>query len=128
MQSQTIVRRAAKAGSWYESNPEKLGKELDQYLANAENTLSGLKANQKLKALIGPHAGFFYSGPAAAWAYKNIDPTQYSRVVLLGPSHSLPFQTIGLTTCDQWATPFGNFIIDQESTQNLLQAHGKKFI
>ncbi len=23
-----------------------------------------------LKALIGPHAGFSYSGPVAAWAYK----------------------------------------------------------
>jgi len=26
-----------------------------------------------LRAIIGPHAGFRYSGPNAAWAYKNID-------------------------------------------------------
>ena len=47
--------------------------------------------NKKLKAIIGPHAGFTYSGPNAAWAYKNINPKDYERVVLLGPSHSLPF-------------------------------------
>ena len=52
-----------------------------------------------LKAVIGPHAGFDYSGATAAWAYKNIDATLYNRVVLLGPSHSLGFQQIGLTAC-----------------------------
>ena len=52
-----------------------------------------------LKAVIGPHAGFDYSGATAAWAYKNIDATKYNRVVLLGPSHSLGFQQIGLTAC-----------------------------
>lgn len=25
---------------------------------------------QKVKAIIGPHAGYRYSGPVAAWAYQ----------------------------------------------------------
>jgi len=40
-----------------------------------------------MRGLIGPHAGFAYSGPTAAWAYINVDPRLYDRVVLLGPSH-----------------------------------------
>ena len=84
------IRRAAKAGTWYESNPAKLGAELQNYLDQAEKTVE-VQNGQSLKAIIGPHAGFTYSGPTAGWAYKNIDPSLYNRVVLLGPSHSLGF-------------------------------------
>lgn len=81
-----------------------------------------------MKAVIGPHAGFAYSGPNAAWAYKNIDPTQYDRVLLLGPSHSLGFQQIGLTSCSVWKTPIGDFDVDLETTQALLSSRKDLFI
>ena len=108
------VRAAAKAGSWYEADPVKLNAELKSYL-DAAKPAEGLEGGS-LKALVGPHAGFTYSGPTAAWAYKNIVPANYDRVVLLGPSHSLGFQAIGLTACHEWATPFGNLAVDQETT------------
>ena len=46
-----------------------------------------LPSGGRLRGIIGPHAGFFYSGPTAAWAYINIDPSQFNRIFLLGPSH-----------------------------------------
>ena len=27
----------------------------------------------KIKAIIGPHAGFRYSGPVAAWSYQHLE-------------------------------------------------------
>ena len=33
------------------------------------------------------HAGFSYSGPTAAYAYKQIDPSMVNKVFILGPSH-----------------------------------------
>lgn len=33
------------------------------------------------------HAGYAYSGPCAAYAYHQIDPTKVDRVFILGPSH-----------------------------------------
>ena len=44
---------------------------------------------QKVKAIIGPHAGYRYSGPVAAWAYQYLSkhPSSNLRVVMLGPSH-----------------------------------------
>jgi AmmeMemoRadiSam system protein B len=78
--------------------------ELQGYLNDADYTLPEVEEDAEnpkvLKALIGPHAGFTYSGPSAAWAYKNVDPTLYDRVVLLGPSHRLPMKEIGVTTCE----------------------------
>lgn len=78
------IRIASHAGSWYSDRAPELNAELEKYLDNADPILP---AGAHLKALIGPHAGFAYSGPTAAWAYKNIDPTKYKRVFLLGPAH-----------------------------------------
>ena len=116
--SKNIIRKAAKAGSWYESNAAKLQQELQSYLDKAERTID-LSNGGALKAIIGPHAGFAYSGPTAGWAYKNIDPTNYDRVVLLGPSHQLPFSQIGLTQCTEWATPFGNIPVEAQPSAEL---------
>ena len=127
MQVTTTVRRAAKAGSWYEADATKLNQELTGYLEAAKKTMPQ-RQNTALKAVIGPHAGFAYSGPNAAWAYKNIDPTAYDRVLLLGPSHALGFQQIGLTSCSVWKTPLGDFEVDLTTTQALLTSRKDLFI
>ena len=37
-----------------------------------------------VKAIIGPHAGFRYSGPTAAWGYQYITkPHEFKRVFIL---------------------------------------------
>lgn len=81
-----------------------------------------------LKALIGPHAGFRYSGPTAAWAYKNItNPDKYKRVILLGPSHKVYLDFIATTRCDEWETPLGNLKIDKEVVNKLVSIDGELF-
>lgn len=61
------------AGSWYVAERKqcakegaKLDDELNQYLNKAKQEL---KVKQ-VKGIIGPHAGYYYSGPTAAWAYR----------------------------------------------------------
>ena len=80
-------------------------------MAQAEVTLP---AEGRFKALIGPHAGFRFSGPTAAWAYKNLAQKvgEINRVVLLGPSHKVYLDWIGTTACTEWATPLGNITVD----------------
>jgi len=65
-----------------------------------------------LKAIIGPHAGYAYSGPCAAWSYINIDPTKYSRVFLLGPAHHTYTDGCALSKCSVFETPLGDIEID----------------
>ena len=64
------MREAQHAGSWYSDSTERLDAELTQYLEDANVTLPD--EGGKLKAIIGPHAGFRFSGPTSAWAYKNL--------------------------------------------------------
>ena len=74
---------------------------MTSYLSDASVTQP---ADGKLKALIGPHAGFRFSGPTAAWAYKNLaaKANDYDRVVLLGPSHKVYLDWIGTTDSEEW--------------------------
>ena len=49
--------------------------------------------------IISPHAGIEYSGEVAAFAYKQIKPDKYERVIILGPSHYTDLNLCALTTC-----------------------------
>ena len=55
-----LIRKATHAGSWYTNNGQQLNTQLQEYLNAAERTIP---ADKKLRAIIGPHAGFSYSGP-----------------------------------------------------------------
>ena len=57
------------------------------------------------KAIIGPHAGYVYSGPVAARAYARLTKARgkISRVVLIGPSHYVAFRGLAVDTAEAWA-------------------------
>ncbi|KAB8290467.1 hypothetical protein EYC80_010898 [Monilinia laxa] len=83
------IREASHAGSWYTSNPTTLSDELDSWLAQVPSSIENIKLPVPgARLIIAPHAGYSYSGPAAAWAYKSLDLSKAKRVFLLGPSHA----------------------------------------
>ncbi|CAI0415212.1 unnamed protein product [Linum tenue] len=114
-----VIRRASHAGSWYTDNPRKLEEELDGWLSAA-----GLPKSSDVRGVIAPHAGYSYSGRAAAYAFGNIDPTNISRVFLLGPSHHYYTPKCALSTATVYKTPIGDLPIDQEVIEE-LKATGK---
>ncbi|KZS96194.1 hypothetical protein SISNIDRAFT_451901 [Sistotremastrum niveocremeum HHB9708] len=71
------------------------------------------------KAIIAPHAGYSYSGPAAAWAYKSIDVTGIKRVFILGPSHHVYLDGCALPICTEYATPVGSLPLDLDTIAEL---------
>ncbi|GMN45475.1 hypothetical protein TIFTF001_014676 [Ficus carica] len=114
-----IVRRASHAGSWYTDNPKKLAEELEGWLRE-----SGLTKSPDIRGVIAPHAGYSYSGRAAAYAFGNIDPTTISRVFLLGPSHHYYTPKCALSGTSVYKTPLGDLPIDLEVIEE-LKATGK---
>ena len=77
------VREPAVAGLFYPKDPVELTKEIDACLVSAKVE----PTTGELKALICPHAGYPYSGPVAAYAYRLLAGREYATVVVLGPSH-----------------------------------------
>ncbi|KAJ6329977.1 hypothetical protein OIU76_008743 [Salix suchowensis] len=113
------IRRASHAGSWYSDNPKKLEEELEGWLS-----ATGLTKSPDVRGVIAPHAGYSYSGRAAAYAFGNIDPTNITRVFLLGPSHHFYTRKCALSTATVYKTPIGDLPIDLEVIEE-LKATGK---
>ena len=63
------VRRASHANSWYSGNSAQLDRELSSWLAAATQLAT------PARAVICPHAGYSYSGPTAAYSFKQLDPS-----------------------------------------------------
>jgi len=109
----THCRSASHAGSWYSSNGAELDKQLQAFLDKAPLT------NSAARALICPHAGYSYSGLAAAHSYKNMNPASIKRVFILGPSHHVYTASCKLSSMQEYATPLGNMKLDQAVLQEL---------
>ena len=73
------------------------------------------------RAVIAPHAGFSYSGPTAAWAYKHVSPTGIRRVFVLGPSHHHSMSRCAVSSCATYETPFGGIPVDRATSAALLE-------
>ncbi|KAK0506152.1 MEMO1 family [Armillaria luteobubalina] len=97
------LRSASHAGSWYTGDGSILNDELNGWLSAV--TLDEPYPIQGCKAVIAPHAGYTYSGPAAAWAYKSIDTKSIKRVFILGP-------VAHCQGCEEYETPIGNLPLD----------------
>eukprot|EP00056_Hartaetosiga_gracilis_P010366 m.152493 g.152493 ORF g.152493 m.152493 type:complete len:291 (+) comp13302_c1_seq4:131-1003(+) len=107
-------RKATHAGSWYTDDEGKLDAQLSHWLRDA-----GDVTVPNPRAVIGPHAGFSYSGPTAAYAYKQIDPEGVQRVFVLGPSHCIYLSSCALTTRSVYETPIGNLNVDTDIVASL---------
>ncbi|KAJ2161084.1 hypothetical protein GGF46_001755 [Coemansia sp. RSA 552] len=122
-----VVRQASHAGSWYTDDGEQLDQELQGWLDSVPQEVSEVEPAgdsctlpvKGARAIIGPHAGFSYSGPNAAYGYKCIDVDNIKRVFLLGPSHHVYLEDCALSSCTEYETPLGNLRIDQEALSKL---------
>ncbi|KAH8835778.1 MEMO1 family [Flagelloscypha sp. PMI_526] len=122
------VRRASHAGSWYTADAQTLDGQLTEWLdvAVAPEGDEPFPVNRS-KAIIAPysgcflprHAGYTYSGPTAAWAYKSIDTTGIKRVFILGPAHHIRLRRCALSACKTYQTPIGDLPLDLETIAEL---------
>ena len=119
-------RRAAVAGTWYSDNPSRLTDEIDRYLDRADVP----SATGRARALIAPHAGLMYSGPVAAFAYKLLarrsrlphthrEGGSYGAVVLVGPSHFVPFRGVSIWNSGAWETPLGPIAVERQLAETI---------
>nr|GME14881.1 protein MEMO1 [Ipomoea batatas] len=81
---------------------------------------SGLAKSSDVRGVIAPHAGYSYSGRAAAFAFGNIDPANISRVFLLGPSHHYYTPKCALSRATVYKTPIGDLPIDMEAENEAM--------
>jgi AmmeMemoRadiSam system protein B len=112
------VKPPAVAGMFYPADPDELRGMLRDMFSEAHGN-----GEQRPHALIAPHAGYQYSGPIAANAYATLAPwaDQIQRVVVLAPSHRIPFAGIAASSADSFRTPLGDIPVDREAVAHLLK-------
>lgn len=110
------IRESVIAGTWYPGHPEKLRKEIQGYLSRASVApLSG-----RLVGLVAPHAGYMYSGPVAAYAYKLLEGRPVSRVLIMAPSHRAYFNGASVDDVGGYRTPLGVVPVDRPLAERLM--------
>ncbi len=122
------VRQPAVAGAFYPGDRDALLAEIDRAFADSVRPVWKTAAPGVVgpppRALIVPHAGYVYSGPVAASAFSLLSPHRHTirRIVLLGPSHRVFLDGIGVTSADAWDTPLGRVDIDDPGRSRVLTA------
>lgn len=106
----------AVAGMWYPEEPAALARMVDVYL---EPDRPAAGAAGRLLALIGPHAGFVYSGAVAGHAFRQVREQAVRRVIVLGPSHHASFRGAALPDANVYRTPLGDVALDCEAMEAL---------
>jgi MEMO1 family protein len=114
----TAIRQPAVAGTFYPAEPDALERQLALFLSEAANDAPSPTLP---KAIIGPHAGYVYSGAVAARAYARLATARgrIQRVVLIGPSHHVAFRGLAVDTSDAWLTPCGIVPLDTDAIARL---------
>src|SRR5437899_997863 len=118
VRSMLDVRPSPLAGKWYPGQSDALVAMLDEFLAAAKPP----SVEGEIVGLLAPHAGYRYSGPVAAHAYRLVQDQTFDTVAVIGPMHH-PLPGAVLTTGhDAYQTPLGTVAVDQEA----LDAISKK--
>jgi len=114
------MRKAVFAGSFYPKSEPALKKAIEScFLSDfgPGSLPSKVRKAKPVLAVLAPHAGYQYSGPAAAWSYKAIAESPLPDVfIILAPNHNSGRSGICMET---FLTPFGEVRMDQEFAKEL---------
>jgi len=114
------MRKPIVSGMFYPDNFDDLSNQINDSFHSkfGPGSLPLKKRTKEIMGIIAPHAGYQFSGPGAAWAYKEIAESKLADIyILLGLSHS------GFSSCislEDWETPFGIVKVDQEFQKVLM--------
>jgi len=107
------------AGQFYPMSKENVEELVTEYLADAK--VSPELEKRDIVGFISPHAGYVYSGPVAAWGYRQIQDRPLSTVVILGFNHGGSPSVSSVLPYDGYKTPLGTVPIDKDLRGELLE-------
>jgi len=116
------VRRPVVAGTFYPGDAAELAAAIDGYLTDAGQ----LELSGEIAAVIAPHAGYVYSGGVAGAAYAQLGEQSFDTVVVVAPSHRVPFRGSSVYGGSAYETPLGTVPVDEELA-DAIRGDGEQF-
>lgn len=120
------LRRPAVAGTFYPASRPELVRLIEESyfspIGPGALPPATPEADQGPLGLVCPHAGFVYSGPVAAHAYRALaGGPRPERVIILGPNHyGLGSSLVAPAPHRRWETPLGQAALDRDFIQAFL--------
>jgi AmmeMemoRadiSam system protein B len=118
------VRRPVVAGTFYPFGSARLTGAIEDCFRNRlgpGKLPKGRSEERNIVSAICPHAGYDYSGPAAAHAYYHLaSEVQPDTVVILGPNHTGLGGPVSIGGHDEWETPLGRVRVDKELARSIF--------
>jgi len=120
-----VTRRAVVAGHFYPRfKPDLLKIIRDSFLDKEFGPGEEFKTlNKNERTIIGgvsPHAGYVYSGCAAAFTFLNLFKEKIpNTIIVLGTDH-IGYGKVALMSEGEWETPLGNIRIDKELSEKII--------
>jgi AmmeMemoRadiSam system protein B len=115
MKTKPNIRPPAVAGRFYPGDPDGLSAFVKRALEG------GAPTGTRVRAVIGPHAGYVFSGGLCGRVYGSVEPDP-ARIWLLGPSHHVALRDWTGCSHDRMATPSGETRVDRGALEDLFQA------
>lgn len=109
------LRGPAGAGSYYPAEPYALQESVRRLVGAAPGT----EPAGRLLAVVTPHAPFGLAGEVTAAAFKWIQPGQFDRVIVLGPSQDPTLQECSIADVEAYVTPLGVIPVDKTAVETL---------
>ena len=121
-----MIRKARVAGTFYQGTRDKLQRQIEDCYTHRLGPGSVPELSQvregNILGIISPHAGYMYSGPIAAWSFRELVQSQIpDTVVILGPNHRGFGSPIALMGEGEWETPLGRISINEELSSKLVR-------
>mgnify|MGYP000174838310 FL=1 len=119
------IRPPVVAGSFYPADRITLKQLINHQLDYSREVLQQLEPTLPAgvpKAVIVPHAGYVYSGTAAALAYALLERGRGSvtRAVIVGPTHRVAVRGVACSTAAAFETPLGTVPVDIAAERKAL--------
>jgi len=119
------IRRPAVSGMFYAGTAGELEEQIGWCYKHELGPGTIPRVNSKglreIVAIVVPHAGYYYSGPVAAHAYKEVaDDGVFDTAVILGPNHTGYGCPVSLWAGGDWSTPLGELEVNKKLAQRLL--------
>jgi AmmeMemoRadiSam system protein B len=118
------MRYAARAGQFYDGNPDDLAKQVEACYRSPIGPGDVPQLKDGPRSIIGtvcPHAGFRYSGPVAAHVFKALANDGFpDTFVIIGPNHTGMGAMVAVTAED-FSMPMGVVSVDKDLAGRLVQ-------
>jgi hypothetical protein len=115
-----MPRKPIVAGQFYEDSFDKLDRQITQSFESdfGPATTPNRRENKDIFGIISPHAGYAFSGPCAAWGFKEIAESEFpDTYIILGLGHSGQSSSVSL---QDWETPIGLVKNDTILSQKII--------